>query len=76
MQHLRQGFLKILKRLLNGFLLMKVQHPIESRMKWELIFRPTLVQQLSVKSAKVQTQRRMGLLRQLCATNFLLCQGL
>ena len=36
----------------------------------------TLVQQLSVESAKVQTQRQMGLLRQLCATKFLLCQGL
>ena len=37
-----------------------------------------LVQQLSVETAKVQTQRRMGLLRQLqlCAMKFLLCQGL
>ena len=48
----------------------------EARMKWELKFRPTLVQQLSVESAKAQTQRRMGLLRQLFAMKFLLCQGL
>ena len=48
----------------------------EAKMKWELIFRPTIVQQLSVESIKVQTQRRMGLLKQLGAMKFLLRQGL
>ena len=48
----------------------------EAKMKWELKFRPTIVQQLSVESIKVQTQRRMGLLKQLGAMKFLLRQGL
>ena len=48
----------------------------EAKMKWELIFRPTIMQQLSVESIKVQTQRRMGLLKQLGAMKFLLRQGL